>query len=479
MILSLPELDAAAAFDVCIVGSGPAGMTLATALHAAGKRVLVLEAGGREYSDRSQEVYRGEVRGDAYHGLDYSRLRYFGGTSNHWAGRCRPLDAVDFEPRAGIDGTGWPIAKRDLDPYGAAAARILEILGGFSDTELPHGMRRLAFQWGDRPVHFGVKYGAAFESATGPALCLEANLTGLEAGQGRVREARVRDFDSNSARVQAEVFVLACGAIENSRLLLHFNAEAGGRLIPEAGALGRYWMEHPDAPIGHAVLADASDIPTTEMYFLGPSEAVLRENGMLNSSVNVRPAPANRSRMRALATDLACRAPRLGDWAYARLGRDLTCDADVRMVWEQAPHRDNRITLSDTERDHFGIPRTVLHLSGTQQDRRTVRAAALHYGEWLARTGRGRLLLSDWLRAEDAAPEFPEDWLMKQYHQMGGTRMSARAGDGVVDPNLKVWGQDNLYVVGSSVFPTGGHANPTYTIVQLSLRLADHLEQRF
>ena len=478
MILSLSELDAAGAFDVCIVGSGPAGMTLAVTLHAAGKRVLVLEAGGREYSDRSQEVYRGEVRGDDYHGLDYSRLRYLGGTSNHWAGRCRPLDAVDFEPRAGIDGTGWPIAKRDLDPHAEAAARILEIAGGFSDTELSHGMRRLAFQWSDPPVRFGEKYGGDFESATGPALCLDANLTGLNTENGRVSAATVRDHDGNSARVQAGVFVLACGAIENSRLLLHFNAEAEGRLVPEAAPLGRYWMEHPDARIGHAVLADASDAPTTEPRFLGPSEVALRESGMLNCNINVYPGPTPEGWARRLAADLACSAPRLGDWAYARLGRDLTCDADVRMVWEQAPHRDNRITLSDTERDRFAIPRTVLHLSGTQQDRRTVRAAALHYGEWLARTGRGRLLLRDWLRAEEVAPEFPEDWLMGQYHQMGGTRMSARAGDGVVDPNLKVWGQDNLYVVGSSVFPTGGHANPTYTIVQLSLRLAEHLAPR-
>ncbi len=472
MILSLPEFGATAAFDVCVVGSGPAGMTLATALHAAGKRVLVLEAGGREYSDRSQEVYRGEVRGDAYHGLDYSRLRYFGGTSNHWAGRCRPLDAVDFEPRAGIDGTGWPIAKRDLDPYGAAAARILRIPGGFSDEPLAHGVERLEYQWSDPLVRFGPDYLPLFEAEQGPVLCLQANVTGLSTGNGRVTAAAVQDYEGHSAQIRAGSFVLACGAIENSRLLLHFDAAAQGRLVPRNDILGRYMTVHPHTRVGDVIL-EAFD-PEAESFF-ALDAATRRELGLLNCQMAISEPPQPDSRARALAYDLACIAPGIGSWIWERMGRDLVCGAPVIATWEQAPDAGNRVTLSSSAADIFGIPAPVLHLHGIPEDRRTVRESLIRYGEFLARSGSGRVRMAPWLSDESA---FPEGWLMGQYHQMGGTRMSARAGDGVVDPNLKVWGQDNLYVVGSSVFPTGGHANPTYTIVQLALRLADRLAPR-
>ena len=475
MILSVSELEAGREPDIAIIGSGPAGMTLAAELHAAGKDVLVLEAGGNTFSERSQDIYRGAIPGDDYHLLDEVRLRYLGGSSNHWGGRCRPLDAIDFEARADIPGTGWPISRADLDPYAARAAQILEIAGGFEDETLDHGFERLEYQWSDPPVRFGLDYLPLFEAAQGPALCLEANVTGLETENGRVTAATVRDYDGNSARVRAGHFVLACGGIENSRLLLHFNAATEGRLVPQDAALGRYWMDHGNTELGHALL---EEVPA-EMIVLAMEPDRQRALRALNGILLVQPrGDDSRGWALDLAADLACHAPRLGDWAYNRLGRTLYCDARIAGVWEMAPHRDNRITLSATERDRFDIPKTVLHLAGTAQDRRTARQMALQYGEFLARSGGGRLLMRDWLRDEDAAPDFPEDWLMNQYHHLGGTRMSARAGEGVVDSDLRVWGQENLHVAGSSVFPTGGYANPTYTIVQLALRLADHLGAR-
>ena len=86
--------------DVCVIGAGPAGITLARALAAAGASVALMEAGGLEISAESQDAYVGTTVGLDYFPLDTCRLRYFGGTSGHWGGMCRNLDAYDFEPHA-------------------------------------------------------------------------------------------------------------------------------------------------------------------------------------------------------------------------------------------------------------------------------------------------------------------------------------------------------------------------------------------
>lgn len=79
----------------CVFGSGPAGLTLARTLAERGEDVLMIEAGGAEWEYESQELYQGQVVGDPYFLLEDCRLRVFGGTSGHWGGYCRPLDAHD------------------------------------------------------------------------------------------------------------------------------------------------------------------------------------------------------------------------------------------------------------------------------------------------------------------------------------------------------------------------------------------------
>ncbi|TGR75439.1 GMC family oxidoreductase, partial [Mesorhizobium sp. M2D.F.Ca.ET.223.01.1.1] len=111
----------------CILGSGPAGTTIARKLGAAGIPVVVLEAGSREFSDESQDFYRGKTVGDFYFDLDITRLRFMGGSSNHWAGWCRVLDSQDFEPKAWAPDTGWPISRADIEPYLAEVHDILEL----------------------------------------------------------------------------------------------------------------------------------------------------------------------------------------------------------------------------------------------------------------------------------------------------------------------------------------------------------------
>lgn len=471
MIVSVPELGSGRVPDVCIIGSGPAGMTLAVELHRRGKDVLVLEAGGREITGESQDIYRGQTVGDKYYDLESARLRALGGSSNHWAGWCRPLDAIDFEPRDMAPDTGWPITKSHLDPYIAATKAILELEGSFEQALQSDAIREIGFLYSSPPVRFGEKSIGEFEHSERLTLCLSANVTGLETQHGQVTVARVNDYEGKGAQVRAGAFVLACGGIENSRLLLHFNAQAGGQLVPRAETLGCYWMEHLVAYPGEAVMNEPID--DRRQFVLTADKQ--RELQILNSRIRIETTSASTSHARALARTLACQAPSLGAWIYDRMGRNLRCAARIVATWEQEPRRDNRIILSETDRDAFGVPRPVLHWTRSTLDRRTLDESVLVFGEFLARSGLGRFRMTSWMRDGD---EDPRDGLLGGWHHMGGTRMSQRAGEGIVNADLRVWGQDNLYVAGSSVFPSGGQAGPTFTIVQLSLRLAKHLSRR-
>ncbi len=464
MILTPDALDPERVADTCIIGSGPAGMTLAGELSARGRDVLVLEAGGETMRPETQEAYRGTVRGDPYHDIEYGRLRFLGGSSNHWGGMCRPLDAIDFETKDYAPEAAWPIAKSDLDPYFDRAREILEIDTRPDDRSVGDGIRAIDFLW-SAPTRFGIEYVDAMAPRDTLRICLDAPVTALTTESGRVTAATIHAPDGTTTEIRARRFVLACGGIENSRLLLHFNALTEGKLIPQDGALGRYWMEHPHFTIGEALMDGAE---AGERFFSLEPET-MRELGVLNCGIRARVLP--RGEWPRLAASMACGAPELGRSITRYMSRQLICGTLLRAAWEQAPDRANRITLDPDARDAHGIPRPVLHWRKGEMDLRTVRESALQFGTHLARAGRGRAKLFDWVFEGG----FPEDDELAGNHHMGGTRMSARAGDGIVDADLRVWGQENLFVAGSSVFPSGGHANPTFTIVQLSLRLADHL----
>jgi glycine/D-amino acid oxidase-like deaminating enzyme len=153
----------ARAFDVCVIGAGPAGITLARRLADAGAEVALMEAGALEITAESQEIYEGEIAGLDYFPLDAARLRFFGGTSNHWGGWCRALDAHDFDPKPFNDLSGWPIGRIDLDPHRAEADRILDLPPETLATDLPfsqdgYDFRRFQFRW-STPTHDWARVG--------------------------------------------------------------------------------------------------------------------------------------------------------------------------------------------------------------------------------------------------------------------------------------------------------------------------------
>ncbi|TVQ58515.1 MAG: GMC family oxidoreductase [Rhodobacteraceae bacterium] len=452
--------------DVCVIGTGPAGVTLALDLADHGRRVLLCEGGGFDFDERAQEIYRGELLGDPYRDLDIVRLRAFGGASGLWGGVTRPLDADDFADKPHHPLARWPIVKADLDPYLASALVMLEVDPLPADEPVADsGFQRIHF--GESPpTRFGETYRAAVLDHPNIFLCLNANATEVRADDARATGIALADFDGGRATAVAGAYVIACGGIENSRLLLWSNETSNGRVVRRADALGRYWMEHPHFTVGDFV-ADRAFAHVH--YSLTPDRR--RALGLLNCGLRFfHRADWPRD---DLLDDLAVAAPETA--ARLRARGDGLSAGRLRAAWEQEPRAESRVLLSTGAVDRFGAPRAALKWLKSPEDLVTVRRTASAFGDFMARAGVGRLRLRDWVLGEG---DFPEDDELGGNHHMGGTRMAEDPALGVVDANLRVHGQPNLYVLGSSVFPSGGHANPTLTIVQLAHRLADHLAER-
>lgn len=499
MIIDARELPSESLIDadICIVGGGPAGLTLATELEGSGAKVVLLESGGHELDTATQDLARGDVVGETYWSLETSRLRYFGGSSNHWTGWCRPLDATDFERKEWVEASGWPLSYDELVPYYGRAQRACD-LGPFDydasrwTTQLklplldvdPKRLSSTVWQFSP-PTRFGPKHRAALQDSASTTVYLFANALELVADPGRRRVGHVLAATLSGARlrVRAQQFVLATGGIENARLLLASNSEHRAGLGNEHDLVGRFFLEHPHSAVGVLLARSDSDVLTLYHSFvpvpgaappsvrltLALPAAVQRRERLLNGNVSLEPLlrpPTYAASEADGATELARQLQGV------RLGRSL----QLFMRSEQLPSADSRVTLS-RRRDALGSPLPALnwrhHPATLRSMRRTVELVA----EALARAGVGRVY--SYIHA-DRSPSETAVWpeLSGGHHHMGTTRMHEDPRCGVVDRDCKLFSMDNVYVAGSSVFPTGGYANPTLTLVALACRLAETLRGR-
>ena len=454
--------------EFCIVGAGPAGISAAIELERLGHDVVICEGGGENFESESQDIYRGTVIGDPYPPLDVSRLRYLGGSSNHWEGACRYLDEFDFQTKKAYPKAYWPINKSDLDPYLSAACRILDVRSFESDVSFEKSLqlKEIDFVF-TNPVRFKDKFGPSLKTFKKINLISHANLIKLSMADKRVISAKFEAFSGKLLEVKAKYFIFAMGGIENSRMLLYFNKLLGSNLVPSISPLGRYWLEHPHAVVGE-ILFRSSEKRTR--YLSLTSETQLRLS-ILNQVIRLHPIPEEGAKK--LIGDLMCISPKAGKWAMNLFKRDLLCAQTLYAVWEQEPLFDNRVSLSTSAFDRFGIPRPQIFWKRSSQDLKTIRDSLSLISDHFLNTNQGRVRLNDWVINN----YFPDSGISAGPHQMGGTRMAETPTDGVVDKNCKVFDVKNLFIAGSSVFPSAGHANPTLTVVQLALRLANYLNK--
>jgi hypothetical protein len=460
-------------FDVCIAGAGAAGITLAIELETSGFRVCLLEAGGLDPAPLEPEhPFAGDSVGMPYDLLS-TRLRFFGGTTNHWGGWCRPLDDIDFEARPGVRISGWPIVRAELDDPYRRAAELCEIdpptfelppPGGsgvsarwFFDGHDPDFVTRL-FRFSP-PTRFGVRYREAIDRSRTTTCFLHATVVEVVKSGREIDRFHVisegKPFD-----VRARIFVLACGAIENARLLLESDRHDPGGIGNEGGFVGRCFADHMsrvsaqmlvDDAIGYVRYRSETGDVLPHLCF---SDAYLAEHGLVNFGIELRPAASSHPLGRDYLAD-----KRLYP-GPERAGQEKLFHVIVR--FEPTPNPSSRVTLT-AARDRYGMRRVRLDWQLNAIDTESLDRVV----DGLARKC-GRANVARVRRIEPNEHGY-------QAHQLGTTRMSPDAKSGVVDARARVHSTSNLYIAGSSVFPSFGFANPTLTIVALAVRLASHL----
>ena len=463
--------NASTEVDVCIVGAGAAGITLAKQLIGSRLQVLILESGGFEREEDTQSLYEGSNTGWPYFAPNVSRLRFFGGTTNHWNGWCAPLEPSDFEERDWIPLSGWPIRYETLEPWYRWAQEICQ-LGPFEYApeywERQSGLHRLPLSRNiiatkiiqfSPPTRFGQVYRAAIVKAPNVALWTYANATDIQSDDvaSHVTGMEVRTLDKKRFSVRARRYVLACGGLENARILMLSNRVSPEGLGNQNDIVGRYFMEHPHVSTSNLLLSPRTSV---EFYMSGNSFLPL---------VELAPAAQRHSRTAGYSAALFPKSLTEGS------GNGVLLQLNARL--EQVPTPDSRITLSQEKWDSLGQPQLEVHWQLTDFDKKSLRSAELTLAREFGRKSLGRLRVPDWIIRDDDSWPGSND-MYAGPHAMGTTRMSDNPSRGVVDADCRVHGIDNLFVVGSSVFATAGTSNPTLTIVALAARLADYLKRR-
>ncbi|AUD02606.1 GMC oxidoreductase [Spirosoma pollinicola] len=541
------KLDA----DICIVGSGPAAISMALSLDKSPLSVILLTGGSWTETIANQDLYRGGVypRG-SHEPLEENRRRQFGGTSSAWGGRCIPFESIDFKTRSWVPDSGWPITYNDLLPYYHEAADLCqigrfefnaqkafptstqEILDGMDSEELvSYSLER----WSP-PVHFGKTYRSTLENSTNIQVLLDAHVLAIQTQEdtGRISHVDVT-MEGILLTVHAKNFVLAAGGIENARLLLHstndrfptglgnqydnvgryymvhisgifaevklsdkrklmadFERDAGGIYcrrrwwFPESAQEANkllntiFFLYHPNTTTGHRDVLFSSRFVAKSVLSILSQKSVPRS---INKAKELMPALKEHSIN--IAKNGFFEVPSLLKLSMQRMAKrrlPFLLPSKRNDYWglyfqaEQAPNRDSRVCLSDSQTDAFGVPRAEVRLAFLDADIDSlVKTHTLFVNKFISRK------LGEIRYSEKGLRQFLRERVKtfnSASHHIGTTRMSDNPETGVVDRNSKVYGVDNLYIAGSSVFPTGGHANPTLTIVAHALLLANYLKSK-
>jgi choline dehydrogenase-like flavoprotein len=508
-------------FEVCVIGAGAAGITLATSLAQRGIRTLLLEAGGRRYNSRDQNLYAGEVGEElAYEGLYDGRFRLLGGSTTQWAGQILEIDDFVFEKRPWVPGSGWPFSKSELTPYYKRAAELEGLANAPKDAEEVWRLLDLqppafgpdlvsAFSDFTLKTDFAAVHRDAIENNPNLTVYLHANACEFINGSDdtTILGVRCKSFGGLETTFHARTFVLCVGGIEACRLLLQPRKDGAVAPWNRRDMVGRHFQDHilchvadvvePNPKFQNIYLDFVSalgyrfqpkmklpvetqrqlgtlDIGGFITYFTGGYDDMARAYQTVRWIRTRRYEKLKPARLVHLAANihklLWHKIP------YSRsiqsIGGSGRRSLKLNVNCEQNPLSDGRISLSPMQ-DALGTFRAKVDWRASEQELHSIRRYVEVVREAFERNDLGRIVPIPSLYADDK--EFASTF-RDSFHHIGGTRMATSEEFGVVDPDLRIFGTRNAYVCSTSVYPSAGFANPTHTLIALALRLADHLQ---
>ena len=494
--------------QICIVGAGAAGISLAVLLSRAGKQVTLLEGGGAA-ADDSDDSFHADVSGLSYRGIREGRTQGLGGTTALWGGQILPLGDIDFEHRSWVAGSGWPLRKADLQPF---YSRALDI-EGLSNTVTSDdavwarvgvqppayvNVRTYLSRWCPEP-NFAVLHRSALQH-TDLAVWLNARTVRLHLSGEAVQAVVARTPAGAEHTFRADEFIFCLGAIESSRFFLQPYQD----MLPwnQSGLLGRHFQDHVDCDAATILPRDAAALSRTfdaiyvqqQKYLpkLRLAEAEQKRQSLLNVGGTVyTPQQADTShRLRQTVKSLLrAKVPEDGLGTTVRNLRETpalvrqglrylvhhrgslqtTRPLTLRVHCEQEPCGNSSIRLS-CERDRLGMQQATVHWVISDKELDTIRSFTQTVTHALASIAAVQPHPDLFQKSADFRASCQDS-----FHHMGGMRMDPSARRGVVDTNLRLHGTRNCFVCSSAVFPTSGFSNPTHTLLALAVRLADHL----
>jgi choline dehydrogenase-like flavoprotein len=496
--------------DICIVGAGAAGITLAVEFARKGKQVLLLEGGGALREETSQALYDSEVVGLPHRGIHTGRIRVKGGTTVRWGGQILELDAFDFTPRPGVPESGWPFPKTELTSFYERALQLEGLAkversdeAVWRDLNLPFtqfaDLDAYLSRWCPEP-NFARLHNKTLTTHPNIHLWLHASAVELMTEGETATGLRCRTLTGVETIFRARRYIFCLGGIESSRFFLQ--PRPGGLPWNRSGLLGKHFQDHID---GNAATVEPHDLASfhntfdpiiTHGFKYLPKLRLLphlqAQLGILNIGSTMAFEDTGKVRMQAKHTIRNLMRGRFSEvtrdnlthtakhvpmlfrqaWRYfvqRRAYAPPTVRIFLRIHCEQEPTSLSSITLTD-QRDPLGLLRVRFDWQISERELETIRQYVLIAQRSLA--GVARIVPDEDLMS--GSPNFLARCDDSNHH-MGGMRISNSDATGVVDTNLRLYGLTNTYICSSAVFPCSGFSNPTHTVLALALRLSDHL----
>jgi len=452
-------------FPVVIFGSGPAGLSLALELEKKNINSLLIEAGDEYYNDESQSYFKINTKSTNLEDISNSRLRQFGGTSALWGGWCKPLSDLDIK-KSGLN-------AEEVKKYQSKTCEILEIKNSFRESLINEDFNQIEFQYSD--VRFYDKYFSHIKASKNILLLLNTQLSHFEGNNKKVEKAicisNRKFFD-----IKSREFVLCCGGIENSRILLWTKFKNGSLLMNNSN-IGNYWMTHYWI-LGGIGFVDLKNFKSFMKNNFLDREGVIhiasKENNQKNKLQSGIYLSTNEDQnfIKEMVKSILCIAPEYGKKiANSILNRSLKC-GNIFMHLEEDPIYDNKIVLDENNKDINQIPLVKINYKSSLKSKKNAKTELEKLANLFKQKDLGRVALADEIYN---LKEFEN---LGNYHHMGGTRIGESIIDSVIDKDFKVHDLSNLFVLGSSNFRFGTYKNPTFAIVQYSIKLSNHLKKK-